>query len=410
MKTKAILLILVFHLFFVGCKKNDGIDKEIKLTEKASKLVEADNQFGLELFQKIMASEEADNMMASPLSVALALAMTYNGANGETQAAMENALKLNGLSPESINESYLFLVDALKSVDEKVILEIANAIYYRQDFSVEPDFISTNQNYYDAEVSPLDFASPASVDIINDWVSAKTHGKIPSILSSITHEQVMFLLNAIYFKGIWAKEFNSESTIDYPFYPESGPSNNVGMMCRLDTLDYTKNNLFSAIKLPYGKGSYNMYVFLPGEGKTTSDVVSALTLDNWATWMEAFTTTKNVDIKMPKFKFSYEKKLNDVLTDMGMGVAFGSQADFTGINSNGGLNIGFVKHKTFVDVNEEGTEAAAVTVVSIEFTSVGSEPQKIPFYVNKPFLFAITEKNTGAILFIGKVSKPEYNN
>ncbi|VAW16672.1 Serine protease inhibitor (serpin family) [hydrothermal vent metagenome] len=409
---KAKLFIFFISLSFIsGCNLNsEDIDREINLTDKAAKLVEADNEFGLELFQKVVAYEkEAGNIMVSPLSVSLALAMAYNGANGETKTAMERALKLYGLSDDDINESYKTLVEALKSLDKKVLLEIANAIYYRDDFTVEPAFISVNQNYYDAAVSPLDFSDPGSVDVINGWVADKTRDKITRILDEISADQVMFLLNAVYFKGVWQKEFNSKSTVEYPFHLENGEVKDVGMMCRLDTLDYLSNSLFKAIRLAYGKGNYNMYVFLPEEGKTVNNIIEQLNKANWGAWMDGFRQTNSVDIKLPKFKFKYEIKLNDVLSDMGMGVAFSGAADFTGISKSGELSIDYVKHKTFVEVNEEGTEAAAVTVVAIELTSVGNEPQKIPFIVNKPFLFAITEKDTGAILFMGKVVLPEYS-
>ncbi len=406
-------LIAVFFvsiLFFASCNlndDNDNIEKEINLTEKAAQIVEADNKFGLELFQRVVDYDDKDNIMVSPLSISLALAMTYNGADGETKTAMEKTLKLHGLTTQEINESYEMLVDALKSVDEKVLLEIANAIFYRQGFIVEQDFVSTNQNYYNAEVSPLDFGNPTSVDVINNWVADKTHDKITSIIDQISPQHVMFLLNAIYFKGVWQTEFNKESTIDYPFNLENGSNQMVKMMSRLDTLDYSKNDLFRAIRLPYGKGNYSMYVFLPEHGKSVEDITGQLNNDNWKNWMANFKETNSVEIMLPKFKFKYDIKLNDVLIDMGMGVAFTGAADFTGINKAGNLNIDFVKHKTFVDVNEEGTEAAAVTIVGIELTSAGGEDE-IPFIVNKPFLFAITEKDTGSILFIGKVSSPEY--
>ncbi|NOY97453.1 MAG: serpin family protein [Chlorobi bacterium] len=349
---KAKLFIFFISLSFIsGCNLNsEDIDREINLTDKAAKLVENGNEFGLELFQKVVAYEkEAGNIMVSPLSVSLALAMTYNGANGETKAAMERALRLYGLSADDINESYKTLVEALKSLDKKVLLEIANAIYYRDDFTVEPAFISINQNYYDAAVSPLDFSAPGSVDVINDWVADKTHDKITRILDGISADQVMFLLNAVYFKGIWQKEFNSESTVEYPFYLENGEAKDVEMMCRLDTLDYLSNSLFKAIRLPYGKGNYNMYVFLPEEGKTVNNIIEQLNKANWKAWMDGFRQTNSVDIKLPKFKFKYEIKLNDVLSDMGMGVAFSGSADFTGISKSGGLSIDYVKHKTFVE-------------------------------------------------------------
>ena len=401
-------------LLFHSCNQeeintNDDEFQEIQLNEKSAQIVEADNLFGFELFQNIYNTEtDYENIMVSPLSVSLALAMTYNGANGETKTAMEETLKLIGLTTEEINTSYKTLVNALKSLDNKVILEIANAIYYRDDFAVENEFISTNKNYYNAEVSGLDFASPQAVETINGWVAQKTHDKIETILDQITPEQVMFLLNAIYFKGTWSKEFNSENTEELPFYTKNGNSIQTETMQRLDTLPYTANDLFSAVQLSYGKGNYNMYVFLPESGKSLQEVVDNLDKEKWERWMEDFTETKNVDIRFPKFEYAYEIKLNDVLTEMGMGVAFTSLADFTGINRAGQLNIDYVKHKTFVEVNEEGTEAAAVTIVAMERNSVNETPA-IPFYVNRPFLFAITEKSTGAILFMGTVKNPQLN-
>ncbi len=409
MKKIILISILLLSITFSGCNLFDTGDSPANnIDDKAAQLIKGDSEFGFELFQKVIAAEtEAENIMISPLSVSLALAMTYNGANGETKTAMEETLKLHGLSPNDINQSYKSLVESLKSLDEKVLLEIANAIYYRDDFTVSPSFISTNENYYDAEVSELDFYSPDAVDVINNWVANKTHDKIKTILNEISTDQVMFLLNAIYFKGTWAKEFNPESTSTQPFYLDNGETTNVEMMARMDTLDYFSNELFSSIKLEYGSGNYNMFVLLPNSGKTLQNVISQLNKNNWDTWLEGFTKTNSVKIQLPKFKFKYEIELNNVLSDMGMGIAFSDAADFSGINGTGGLKIGYVKHKTFVDVNEEGTEAAAVTIVAIELTSAG--PHNTPFNVNKPFLFVITEKDTGAILFIGNVNHPEYS-
>jgi serpin B len=348
---------------------------------------------------------EHENVMLSPLSVSLALAMTYNGANSETKTAMEKTLKVYGLTPDDINKSYFDLVNALKSIDQKVLLEIANAIYYRKDFEVENNFIKTNQQYYNAEVSSLDFSSPNALKTINGWVAAKTRNKIETILDEIKPSQVMFLLNAIYFKGIWTKEFNKKSTELQSFYLKDGSTIQTETMQRSDTLPYTSNSLFSAVQLSYGKEKYNMFVFLPEPGKNLQDMITKLNSDNWETWMKSFNMTQNVDIKFPKFKYEYDIKLNDVLTEMGMGVAFTGAADFTRINRDGGLYIDYVKHKSFIEVNEEGTEAAAVTIVAIDKTSAG-EPKKVAFYVNRPFLYAITEKSTGAVLFIGTVKNP----
>jgi len=407
MKTKITYLILLSVFVFISCDvQTDDVQTDIKVTEKAAHLIKAGNDFGFELFRDVYEDEKsAENLMLSPLSVSLALAMTYNGANGKTKSAMEKTLKVYGLTPDDINKSYFDLVNALKSLDPKVLLEIANSIYYRQGFAVESNFVKTNQNYYNAEVSALDFNSPQAVNTINAWVAKKTNNKIETIIDEIKPSHVMFLLNAIYFKGIWAKEFNIKSTVLQNFYLENGTALQTETMQRTDTLPYVSNSLFSAIQLSYGKGNYNMYVFLPHSGKKVQDIVEKLDADNWDSWLKSFSVTQNVDIKLPKFKYEYEIKLNDVLSKMGMGMAFTGAADFTGINRGGGLWIDYVKHKTFIEVNEEGTEAAAVTIVAIEKTSAGG-PKKIPFYVNRPFMYVITEISTGAILFMGTVKTP----
>lgn len=410
MKIKWIQWMLLGVFFFAACDLNHSeIENEIELTEKAAQLLESDNVFGFELFQDIYASEtKYENIMVSPLSVALALAMTYNGAEAETKTAMEETLKVYGLTREEINTSYQTLVRALKSLDSKVILEIADAIFYRQDFAVENNFVAVNREYYDAEVTPLDFGSPDAVKTINSWVAEKTHDKIETILEEISQDHVMFLLNAIYFKGIWQSEFEKENTKKDAFYLENSATVETDFMQQVNSVPYASNDLFSAVQLSYGKGNYNMNIFLPEPGKKLQDIVDRLDKDNWETWKEQFAEA-NVDIRLPKFKFEYEIKLNDVLSEMGMGIAFSGAADFTGINRAGGLRIDYVKHKSFIEVNEEGTEAAAVTIVAMEFTSAGPGSSYIPFYANRPFLYAITEKSTGAILFIGTVKNPQVN-
>ncbi len=411
MKTVFPLFIVILLLTFSSCSQNEEepwVAKTIVLDEKSAQLIEAENEFGLELFQKVYASEtKSDNIMVSPLSISLALAMTYNGANGETKSAMEKTLNLYGLTPQDINQSYQSLVAALKSLDPKVVLEIANAIFYRQDFQVENDFISTNQHYYDAKIDAIDFGSPNAVKTINNWVADKTHDKIDKIIENISDDQVMFLLNAIYFNGIWQNKFDEDDTQNLPFYLNSkGISNDVPTMQKTDAVPYISNELFSAVQLAYGSGNYSMFVLLPHESKSLEDIVNKLDQTNWENWMSSFNDTTNVDIKLPQLEYEYEIKLNSVLSDMGMSIAFDNGADFTGINKAGRLKIDEVKHKTFIKVNEKGTEAAAVTAVSIGVTSVGPV-QNIQFNVNHPFFYAITEKDTDAILFMGTVKNPK---
>jgi len=396
----------------VSCQKeNDSTDENriINLDEKSAQLIEADNAFGLEVFQEIREESDDENIMISPLSISVALAMAYNGADGETKLEMEDAMKLNGLTTDEINASYQMLISALQSLDEEVVFEIANAIFYAQGFTVKSDFINTNKTIYNAEVESLDFLSPSAVVTINNWVADKTHDKILTIIEQLNPLDRMVLVNAIYFNGIWTTQFDEEGTHLHNFSKNNGTTLEIPMMNKEDKLDYTSNSLFKAIKMPYGNGQYNMIVFLPADNKNSQDVIDELNSNNWKNWMESFEIEDIVDVTMPRFKFAFEIGLNDVLKKMGMLKAFQPNiADFSKITDED-LYISSVKHKSFIDVNETGTEAAAVTSVTFTTTSIGNEPPKITFLVNKPFIFAITEKDTDAILFIGEVNHPNYD-
>ena len=411
MKT-IILLSLAFVLTSISSCQNNDMDpdknKIINLDEKSAQLVEADNAFGLELFQKIREESDEENLMISPLSVSVALAMAYNGADGETKTEMEEVMKLNGLTTEEINASYKMLMNALQSLDEDVVFEIANAIFYADGFSVKQDFLSINEDVYDAEVNKLNFNSPAAVETINDWVAEKTNEKITKIIEQLSPLDRMVLLNAIYFYGTWTNEFDEEGTHDLPFKKTNGTNLEVPMMSKLEKLPYTSNNLFKAIKMPYGNGQYNMVVFLPVSGNNSQDIIDEFSSSNWKNWMESFEMTDRVKITMPRFKYAYETKLKEVLKIMGMQKAFDeNSANFSGITDDD-LYISQAIHKSYIDVNETGTEAAAVTGLVFTTTSVGNEPPVVPFFVDRPFVYAITENDTDAILFIGEVNHPEY--
>lgn len=412
MKT-IILLLLAFVLTSISsCQKNDVQPPEnniIDMDEKSAQLIEADNKFGLEMFQKVREDSDDENIMISPLSISVALAMAYNGADGDTKAEMEETMKLNGLTADEINASYKMLISALQSLDEDVVFEIANAIFYTDIMEVKPDFLNVNKNVYEAEVERLDFNSPEAVNTINDWVAGKTNDKITKIIEQLDPLDRMVLLNAIYFNGIWSKEFDEEGTHELDFYKSDGTTIEVPMMSKMEKLDYTANSLFKAIKMPYGNGQYNMVIFLPVSENRSQDVIDELSAANWKKWMDEFETTDRVNITMPRFKFEFEAGLNELLKKMGMQKAFiPGGADFSKI-SDIELYISAVKHKSFIDVNETGTEAAAVTSITFTTTSIGNEPPTVPFFVNKPFVFAITENDTDAILFIGEVQNPEYD-
>ncbi len=374
------------------------------LTDAEEHVVESDKRFGLNLFRTI-SSGESESVFISPLSISLALGMTLNGAEGETREQMQETLELAGLSEDEINESYRTLVDLLRGLDPEVVFEIANSIWYREEFDVEAEFLDVNESYFDAEVQALDFGSPEAVGIINGWVDDRTHGKIEDIVDQIDPMTVMYLINAIYFNGTWTYEFDSDATQDRLFTGHDGSTADVPMMEQETDLPYFETDAFQALDLPYGDSLYSMTVILPRENENLDDLVAGLDHSTWNDWMGRF-RTRPVSLRLPRFELEYEIELEDVFSELGMEIAFDrGRADFTRINPQGGLYISSVKHKTFVDVNEEGTEAAAAT--SVEIGDV-SAPQFIPMHVNRPFVFAVRERHSGIILFIGKISNAPF--
>ncbi len=408
---KAIICVAILTAALLSCEKTEkrmdlppqGI-KDLNLSVKTTEVIQADNDFGLALFRNALAGNEEDNILISPTSVALALAMTYNGAARETKTAMEEALRKQGFTPEEINQSYKSLVEALTTVDPGVQLQIANSIWYKKGFNVLPQFIQVNLDYYDAEVNSLKFDNPAAIEEINNWVDEKTKHKIDKIIEEIPAEAVMYLINAMYFKGDWQNAFDKKNTSKGPFYTGDDSQVSVPFMKRQSDYPYMECDSFALVELPYGRGNFCMNVLLPQPGYSLSDLIPALTAENWESWLKRRHFEK-LNLVLPRFTFSYENILNNELAAMGMGVAFTSQADFSGINGTGELVISKVIHKTYVDVNEEGTEAAAVTAVEMDLTAMPpGEP--VTFRADRPFVFAIREVTTGAVLFIGIVQNP----
>jgi len=409
MKPNILIITGLFLILAISCGKEpfpQGAQdpKPIEVNAKSKMVIEGSNRFGFELFRQLWESEPKEkNLMISPLSVELALAMTYNGAGGTTKEAFGKVLHVTELPTQDLNTSLHDLTKALLEVDPQVTMEIANSIWYRNTFSVEDAFLETNKKYFDAEIRPLDFSNPHSKEIINGWVDEKTHHKIPEIIDDIDPSSVMFLINAIYFNGTWKYRFDKEKTTRRPFHITPETTVEVPTMTQKGDFPYTANDLFSAIELPYGRGNYSMVLLLPLPEKSLDDVVEALTPEKWQQWLDAFDTLNDLTIYLPKFTFRYKKKLNDPLIDLGLGVAFSGNADFSGINPDLDLYISEVRHKTFIKVDEKGTEAAAVTSVEIRYTSAGPGST---FLLDRPFLFVIKEKYTGAILFMGRVADP----
>ena len=376
-------------------------------TAMNSTLAAANNAFGFDLFQQLQRQAAHKNVFFSPLSVVTALAMTYNGAAGETKQAMARALKIEGMNHAELNRASADLLNALKSSDPKIELAIANSLWVRQGPRFNEDFLARNRQFFGAEISTLDFGKPQSVATINHWVDANTKGKIHEIIDRIDAQQVMFLINAVYFKGQWQKRFEKTLTQDQPFHLPGGRQKQAPMMAQSGTYRYYHGDNFQAVSLPYGKGGVSLCLFLPDQESSLDDFLKNFSYQKWEQWVSSFRDTPG-DVKLPRFKMDYEKTLNDDLKALGMGVAFTPRADFSGMRAERDLFISEVKHKAVVEVNEEGTEAAAATSVGISKTSAIRPPQqRFTFIADRPFLMAIRDSQTGAILFMGVVMEPK---
>lgn len=369
------------------------------------RLAAADNEFGFNLFSQLVRQDRDKNVFFSPLSVAFALAMTYNGAAGETKQAMERVLNLNGMNHAELNDASAALMKALKSTDPQIQLAIANSLWARQGIKFNEAFLARNSKFFGAQVSTLNFASPDAKDTINAWVSRNTAGKIPAIIDRIESRELMILVNAIYFKGRWQKTFDKTRTKPEPFHLTSGSQTTVPLMSQSGDYPYLRGANFQAISLPYGNGGTSLYLFLPDEKSSLDDLLRDLSLANWQQWLKNFHRTPG-DIKIPRFKLEYGRSLNEPLKALGMGVAFDpGRADFSGIRAERDLAISDVEHKAMVDVNEEGTEAAAAT--SVGMTAAAMPMQRFTFIADRPFLMLICDRDSGAILFMGKVVDPK---
>jgi serine protease inhibitor len=371
-----------------------------------TKVVAANTKFGFKVFSEIVKTDNNTNVFVSPSSVAMALAMTYNGANGSTQEAIAQTLELQGLSLQEINSSNAALKTVLENPDSEVQLAIANSLWANQDTSFNPDFLQRNREFYQAKVTNLDFNDTNAPNIINNWVKENTNGKIDKIVKELSPDQVLVLINAIYFQGNWTEKFDKNQTKEYPFFTASGQQKPHAMMSQRSDYKYLETEKFQAVSLPYGKdGRISFYVFLPQKNSNLTRFYSTLNAENWEKWMTQFSQSQG-SIRLPRFKMDYEVTLNDSLKVLGMAEAFSNKADFSEMGKN--FAISEVKHKTFVEVNEEGTEAAAATSVEMVLTSA-FEPTIKPFemIVDRPFFACIRDNQTGSILFMGSIVEPQ---
>lgn len=369
-----------------------------------AKIVQASNDFGFKLF-RLLATGAKDNVFISPTSISIALTMAYNGAVGQTAKVMASTLGIGGITLDQVDEGNRNLAVVLKGADPKVELSIANAMFARKDLTFKPEFLDRNQRFFGAEIEYLDFRSPDAVTTINQWVSDNTRGKIPKIVDQIDPSEMMHLINAVYFKGKWSDPFKKSMTQDLPFRSGAGEIK-VPMMHRSDEFRYAKLDGGQIVSLPYGDGRLTMVIALPDETNGLSAMAQKLDADTWKAWTGRM-QKKRGSVTIPRWKSEFSTSLGQSLGKLGMGAAFDPSADFGGMRSQKDIWIGDVIHKTFVQVDEEGTEAAAVTDVVMVGSAAPANPEKpFEFKADHPFFYSIQDSETGAVLFMGVVQQP----
>jgi serpin B len=409
MKTFVRTPLLIIGLLAVGlasCKKSavgpKPAGKNLVIAADEVPEITADNSFSIKLFKSLDSTNTGGaNLFISPLSVSFALGMTSNGANGSTLAAFKKTLNFAGLSQARVNDYYSNLITNLPQLDPNTTVDIANSIWYRQGFNVLPQFLQTDSSNFHAEIKALDFTSPSAPATINNWVSNNTNGYIPSIINNIPGDAVMYLVNAMYFKSSWNEKFDPAKTQPANFYLPDNSTVQTNFMTGDVDFNYYNDSKVSVYELPYSNKEYSMVIVEPATGTSVADVEATLDSAKWQTWMTNLRATNNT-ITLPKFKFSYNVLLNNTLTNLGLGVAFSDNADFSLINPTARLKISQVVHKAYVETDESGTTAAAATSVGVvaEIATVPPPP------INHPFIFAIRQMSSGLVLFVGTMNNP----
>jgi serpin B len=367
-----------------------------------TKLVAADNAFGVRLFSKLAQGERDRNTFISPTSAAMALAMAYNGAESQTKEQMTTALALQGMSLDEVNQANAALLAQLTDIDPKVKLRIANSLWITRhgEMAAKPAFLQRNREYYGAEVGDLKGAPQT----VNAWVRKQTEGKIDSIVSESDLQNVVaILVNAVYFKGEWSRKFDKSATRNAVFTTDDGVKRDVPMMHNSVKCPYLRGDSFQAISMPYGSGRARALIFLPNAGTKLSDLIAKVTPENWSRWTRMFRAGEG-SVALPRFHSEYEADLEGPLTDLGMGIAFkAGHADFSGMAGKpGAVWIGKARQKTYLEVNEEGTEAAAATGIVMATRAAMPMPH-FDLKFDRPFLFAIQDSKTDTLLFLGAI-------
>ena len=398
----------------------------IRLTQEQQVFANDNNRFTLNFLKTVNDGDQSgQSFIYSPLSITYVLGMVNDAATGQTEQELEQTLGFHKGGIQAVNDYCKKLIDGLPKVDKDVTLNIANAIFVNQDYTLKPQFQQDMQTYYDAKAETLDFSAPSTLDHINGWCNEKSNGMIPEILDEVKPNMVSYLLNAIYFKADWASKFDEKNTKNEAFTTPNS-STQLPMMRQNVLIQYINNSMFSAVKIPYGNGMWNMMVMLPEEGFTTDHIINHLAglglnavegafceiKDGIATMSVKSFSPHEVDLKLPRFetssdtdKLDIEKGLIGLMKKMGINLAFINGLAEIPNMCDVPVYIDMMRQKAKIKVNEEGSEAAAVTVAGMAKNAMrcGSiEYPKATFHANRPFVYAITEASSGVILFVGK--------
>ena len=407
MKRLAILISLTaLAAAAVSCNKDNPANnpyKPLDLSTKSAQFAQQGNTFAFNLLDRVNDATQKD-FVISPLSLQFLLGMILDGAQGQTADEICQVLGYGAGEVDAVNEYSLSMLQQLPKLDKKTTLAIANAIVVNKNYVLLDSYKSEVSQYYQAEVSNLDFSDKnGTANTINQWCSKQTNKLIPEIIKpqDVSSSVLAYLMNALYFKSQWKEKFPKGSTSNEAFTKEDGSKSTVSMMKINEDFTYQEDDVMRVVNLPYGNGAFSMLVILPTDGKKLSDVTNYLNGQTWADFRSTMVRC-DVDLWLPKFETKFEIQLKDILCAMGMPLAFTSSADFKAMSLSA-LYLSFVKQNAVIKVDEEGTEAAAVSMAVMKDTSAAPGAY-IVFHAQQPFLYLITESSTGAILFAGKVT------
>ncbi|WP_346938706.1 serpin family protein [uncultured Clostridium sp.] len=409
-KIISLMLVAIISTSLIGCEKFSSKNNEqISAKEVDKKVVEGNNKFAFNIFKEISKDESNKNVFISPLSISMALTMTYNGARENTKAEMNKVLGYEGMDYDKINNDYKILHSYLENLDENIKLNISNSIWIKEGEDINKEFININKDIFGAKVDNLDFTKPSSVDKINNWIEKSTNKMIKDMLKGpIDGNVIMYLINAIYFKGQWQDPFDTNDNIIGEFTNSKGEKSKIDFMRKIADSDktfYGEKDDFQAIKMPYDSGKVSMYAVLPKEGLDIDSFINTLDMNKWNSIKKSIGKEKEaVNVSFPKFQIEYgAKELKEPLVSLGMKDIFSDAANLSGIRE--GIYVSSVLHQGKIEVNENGSEAAAVTIVEVRETAMPIIDETKEFIANRPFVFIIEDEESGTILFMGKLEE-----